>query len=162
MAQIRISGWCALWPWPWRYDLRSRSWHTHESWTIVWSIIQIQHGSEELWPGHRFRVWVQCDLGLGDMTMGEGHDTLLGHGQQLCEILYRSNMAVKSYGPGRHFMVFVHCEFDLGGMTLSHGHDIPVGHGQQLCEMLSRSNKAVRSYGLDTDFWYLCTMTLTF
>ena len=26
------------------------------------------------------------------MTFGQGHDTLLGHGQQLCEILSRSNM----------------------------------------------------------------------
>ena len=25
------------------------------------------------------------------MTFGQGHDTLLGHGQQLCEILSRSN-----------------------------------------------------------------------
>ena len=61
----------ALWPWPWRYDLGSRSWHTLESrTTIVWNIIQIQHGSENLWLGHRFWVWVHCDLGLGDMTLG--------------------------------------------------------------------------------------------
>ena len=53
MARTRISSICALRPWPWRYDLGSRSWHTLGSWTtIVWNIIQIQHGSEELWPGH--------------------------------------------------------------------------------------------------------------
>ena len=28
-----------------------------------------------------------CDLDLGDMTLGQGHDTPLGHGQQLCAIL---------------------------------------------------------------------------
>ena len=33
MARIRISSICALWPWPWRYDLGSRSWHTLGSWT---------------------------------------------------------------------------------------------------------------------------------
>ena len=32
------------------------------------------------------------------MTLSQGHDTLLGHGQQLCEISYRSNLAVGSYG----------------------------------------------------------------
>ena len=32
------------------------------------------------------------------MTLGEGHDTPLCHGQQLCEILSRSNLAVRSYG----------------------------------------------------------------
>ena len=50
---------CVLWPLPSRYDLGPMSWHTLGSLTtIVWNIIQIQHGSEELWPGHRF--WGMC------------------------------------------------------------------------------------------------------
>ena len=111
MAWTRISSMCALWPW--RYDLGSRSWHTLVSWTTIeWNIIQIQLGSEELWPRHRFPVCVHCDLDLGDMTLGQGHDT-------------------------------------------------PLGHGQQLCEIISRSDKGVRSYGQDTDFQYVCTVTLT-
>ena len=68
MARTQILGMCALRPWPWRYDLGSRSWHTLGSWTtIVWNIIQIQHGSKELWPGHGFWVCVHCDLDFGDM-----------------------------------------------------------------------------------------------
>ena len=31
------------------------------------------------------------------MTFGQGHSTPLSHGQQLCEILSRSNLAVTSY-----------------------------------------------------------------
>ena len=113
MARTRFLSICELWPWPWRNGLGSRSWHTLGSWTtIVWNIIQIQHNSEELWPGHG--IWV-C----------------------------------------------VHCDLDLQCMTLSQGHDIPLGHGQQFCKILSRSNMAVRSYGSDTDFWYVCTVTLT-
>ena len=48
----------------------------------------------------RTLIWVcvHCDLDLGDMTLGQGHDTPLGHGQQLCEIFSRSNMALRSYG----------------------------------------------------------------
>ena len=38
---------------------------------------QIQHGSEELLPGHTFWACVHCDLDLGDMTLGQGHDTPL-------------------------------------------------------------------------------------
>ena len=72
----------------------------------------LQHGSEDLWPEHGLWVCVHCDLYLEGMTLGQGHGTPLGHGQQLCEILYRSNLAL-------------------------------------------------RSYGLDTDFGYVCTMTLT-
>ena len=100
MAGTHILGMCALWPWPWRYDLRS--WHTLGSWTtIVWNITQIQLGSEVLWPGHTFWVRVRCDLDLGDMTLGQGHDTPLGHGQQLCEIFSRSDKWVRRYGPDK-------------------------------------------------------------
>ena len=38
---------------------------------------------------------MHCDLDLGDMTLGQGHDTPLGHGQQLCEILSRSEEVTK-------------------------------------------------------------------
>ena len=100
MARTRISSKCALWTWPWRYDLESTSWQTLGSWTtIVWNIIQIQLGSEELWPGHGFSVCVHCDLDLGDITLGQGHDTPLRHGQQLCEIISRSDKGVWSNGP---------------------------------------------------------------
>ena len=52
---LRIFGMCVLWPWPWKFDFGSRSWHTLGPWTtIVWNIIQIQHSSEELWPGHGY------------------------------------------------------------------------------------------------------------
>ena len=97
------------------------------------------------------------DIDIRDMTLGQSHDTTLGHGQQLCE-LYRSNIAVKSYG---RFWVCVHYDLDLKDMTLGQGHDTPFGHGQQLFEILSRSNVAVRSYDPDTDFGYMCTVTLT-
>ena len=53
MAHTRILGMCALWPWPLRYDLGSKSWHTLGSWTIiVWNIIQIGQVGTEWWPGH--------------------------------------------------------------------------------------------------------------
>ena len=86
------------------YNLESRSWHTLESWTtIVWNIIQIQLGTEELWPGHGFLVCVHCDLDLGGITLGQGHDTPLSHEQQSCEILSKSNLTLRSYGPDTDF-----------------------------------------------------------
>ena len=160
MAQIRISGMCSLWPWPWSYDLGSR------------------------------------------------HDPPLSHGQQLCEILSRSNMAVKSYDPDMDFVydwtvnlaleiwpwvkVMTHpsamdnncekyyldptwqwrvmarthifCYVCTLTLTLEVWPWIKVmthlGYGQQLCEILSRSNMAVRSYGPDMEFGYVCTVTL--
>ena len=59
------------------------------------------------------------------------------------------------------FWVRVHCDLDLVEITLGQGNSTPLGHGQQLCEILSRSNLAVRSYVPDTDFQYMCTVTLT-
>ena len=95
MARTQILGICTLWPWPSRYDLGSRSWHTLGSWTIIVWNIQIQLGSEELRPGHRFWVCVHCDLDLGDMTLGQGHDITLGHGQQFCEIIKMGQVGTK-------------------------------------------------------------------
>ena len=59
------------------------------------------------------------------------------------------------------FWVCVHCDHDLRDMTLGQGHDTPLGYGQQLCEILSRSNLAMKCYGTDTDFGYVCTVTLS-
>ena len=93
-----VLGMCALWPWPWRYDLGLRSWHTLGSWTtIVWNIIRIQLGSEELWPRHRFWVCVYYDLDLGDMTLGQVHDTPLGYGHQLCEISWHWGVMARTW-----------------------------------------------------------------
>ena len=103
---------------------------------------------------------MHCYLDLGDMTSGQGHDTPLSHGQRLCEILSRSNKAVRSYGLDTDFGC-VHYDLDLRGMTLGQGHDTPLDHGQQLCEILSRSNMAERGYDPDTDLGYVCTVTLT-
>ena len=72
-----------------------------------------------LWPGIRFWVCVHGDLGLECMTLGKGHDTLLGPGQQLCKILSRSNMAVRSCGTDTDFGVYAlwPWEFDLGSRS---------------------------------------------
>ena len=102
--------------------------------------------------------YVHCDLRLGDMTLGQGHDTTLGQGQQLCEIL-SSQLVSEKLWPRHRFSVHVH--FDLGDMTLGQSHDTSLGHGQQLREILSRSNLVVINYSPDMDFWYVCTVTLT-
>ena len=86
--------------------------------------------------------------------------------KQLSEILSRSNQCSEKLWPEHGFWVCVHCDIDLGDMTLgqgydSQGHDTPLSHEQRLCEILSRSNIAVRSCGLNTNFGYVCTVTLT-
>ena len=127
MARTQLFGMYALWPWHLRYDHRTRSWHNLGSWTIsVWNIIPIQHSSEDLWPGHWFSVYMymHCDLDLGDMTLGQGHDTPLGNGHQLCEIFSRSNVAVRSYGPdtdfGYVFIVTLTLEIWPWGKVMTH------------------------------------------
>ena len=127
MARTRISSMCALWPWPWRYDLGLRSWHTLGSWTtIVWNIIQIQFGSEELWPGHRFPVCVHCDLDLGSRPWHtlESWTTIVWN-------IIQIQSGSEELWPGHGFPVCVHCDLDLGDMTLGQGHNTPFGHGQQ-------------------------------
>ena len=62
-----------------------------------WNFIQIQHCSKKLWPGHRIWLRVHYDLDFGDMTLSQGH------GQELFEIVSRSNKAVRSYGQDMEF-----------------------------------------------------------
>ena len=63
---------------------------------IMWSFPYIETSyPERLWP------IVHCDLDLNDMS--QGHETLLGHVQQFCEILTRSKMAVRMNGPDSDF-----------------------------------------------------------
>ena len=60
---------CAQWPWPWRYDLRSRSWHIlGYGQQFSQNIFHIQQGSEELLPVHEFWACVHCDLDLGSRS----------------------------------------------------------------------------------------------
>ena len=179
MARTWISRMCALWPWPWRYDLGSRSWHTLGSWTtIVWNYIQIGQGSTKLWPGHDVNrrtdrrtervipiypqtpVYVHCDLDLG-YDLGSRSWHYLGSWTSIVWNIIQIQFGSEELWPGHGFTEYVHSGLDLGDMTLGQGHNTPLGHGQQLCEILSRSNLAVRSYGLDTDFQYVCTVTLT-
>ena len=82
------------------------------------------------------------------------------HLQFRSEILSRSNMAREELWPGHRFRVCVHCDLDLVDITFGPGHDTPLSHEKQWSETLSRSNMAVRSYGPDTDFWYVCNVTL--
>ena len=102
-------------------------------------------------PDTDFGVWVHCDLDLRDMTSGQGHDTPLSKGQQLCEILSWSNMAVRSYGLGMdlEYLCAVTLTFEVWPWP-GQGHYTPLNQGQQLCEILSRSDKWLPSYGPDT------------
>ena len=103
MARTRNLGMCALWPWPWRYDIRSRLWHTLGSLTtIVWNIIQIQHGSEELWAGHRFWVCVHCDLDLGRYDLGSRSWHILGSWTIIVWNIIQIGQGVKKLWPGHN------------------------------------------------------------
>ena len=44
-------------------------------------------------------MYMYFDLDFRYMTLGHGHDTPLGYGKQMCEILSRSDKGVRSYDP---------------------------------------------------------------
>ena len=120
--------------------------------TIVRNIIQIQHGSKDIWIWNRFWLYVLCHLSWR-YKLGQGHDTALGHTTIMWNII-KIQLHRKELWHIHTFWVCLHCDLDLGDMSW------PLGHGQ-LCEILSRSNMTARSSCQDTDFGYLCTATLT-
>ena len=93
------------------------------------------------------------------MTLVHGHDTPLVHGQQLCGILFRSNMAMRSYDPDTDFgyvcTVTLTSEIWPWVKVMTHPSVIDNKY-----EILFRFNLAVRNYGPDTDFGYVCPVTL--
>ena len=66
-------------------------------------IIDIKPKNREMIWTLIFSIFYLCGLDLGDMTDGQGHDTTLGHGQQLCDILSKSSFIVESYDPDRDY-----------------------------------------------------------
>ena len=149
---------------------------------IAWYMIKIQLGIEELWPGHSFRYmctvtltseilpwvkimthrwvmdnnWVKYYMHVKSPSLG-GRLPIF-HKLDMYDFI-KVTLGSKDFWPGHRFWVCVRC--DLDDMTLGQGHDTPLGHGQQLSTILSRSHLAVRTYGPDTDFEYVCTVTLT-
>ena len=82
-----------IWPWvkvvthPWVMDNNCVKYYPDTTWqweVMAWTRI--------------LGMCALCHLGLGDMTLGQGHETPLGHGQQLIDTLTRSDKGVWSYG----------------------------------------------------------------
>ena len=97
------------------------------------------------------------------MTLGQVYDTPLGHGQQLCEILSKSKLAMRNYGPDTDFWY----EFTV---TLTS----EIWPWFKVMTHLSvKNNKSVKYYldptwqfGIEElwpghGFWYMCSVTLT-
>ena len=59
------------------------------------------------------RLWVRVhrDLDFGDMTLSQGNDKPLAKGQEMWEILSRSNS--KELWPEHGLWQHVHCDLDL-------------------------------------------------
>ena len=149
--------------------------------TIVWYIIKIQHGSEELWSGHGFgyckhdyfrwgKISWKCwqDLSRG----GKFHDytpisLIKSHGfyfhAGVIFAIKATSRKTWKLPTHENFHIYSMCAlwpwpwiYDIGSRSWH-----PLGHGQQLCEILFRSSMAVKGYDRNMDFWYVCTVTLT-
>ena len=62
--------------------------------------------------------------------------------------------------PEHRFWICVHCDLDLGDMTLFQGYMTHPWAMDNSCEILSRSSMTVERYGQDTDFGWVCAVTL--
>ena len=157
MARTRIISICALWPWPWGCDLVSISWHTFGSWTTIeWKIIQIHGPDTDFW----YARTVTLTLEIWPCVKVVTHHWVM---ENNCVKYYPDSTLQFRLWPGHRSWVCA-CvswpwRYDL--VSRSQGHCTSFGHGKHLCEILSRSSMALKSYGPDTDFGYVCTMTLT-
>ena len=74
--------------------------------------------------------------------------------------MYNASYAEEQLHKFCDFFLCVQYDSDLGDMTLSQGHDRSLGHGQQMSEVSFKSKLPVKSYDANTEFRYVCTVTL--
>ena len=113
------------------------------------------------WPGHRFFVYarsVNLTLETRRCVKAVTHPWAM---ENNCVKYYPASTLQFRLWPGHRSWASVYCDLDLADMTLGQGHCTSFVHGKYLCEILSKSNMALRSYGPNTDFGYVCTVTLT-
>ena len=55
--------------------------HDPEGHDTMGDILSKSNMEVKLWPGRSFSVYVHGDLDFGYVTLAQGHDTPLGHGQ---------------------------------------------------------------------------------
>ena len=85
---------CKLWPWPWRYDPQWRSWYDcviyYQGPTWQCGVMALQGFGYVRTVTLTLKIWPSVKVMI---------DTPVGHGQQLCEILSRSDKWVRRYDP---------------------------------------------------------------
>ena len=84
---------------------------------------------------------VYCDLDLGKVTLGQGHDTPSQHKEYLIQIWKCNYNMLRKYGPDKQNSMQVYCDLDLGVVTLGQGHDTPSHHKEHSCQIWSSTNK---------------------
>ena len=62
------------------------------------------------------QIWLCVQYDLGDMIIGQGHETPLGHWQQMCEVITQIQFSVSNMKFG--FVCKCHLELRDTDMTL--------------------------------------------
>ena len=104
---------------------------------------------QELWPRCRFSVCVHCDIDLGSRPW-----QALGQGQQLCELLSRSNLTVRSKCQDKDIGYMCTLTLEIWPWDKVMTHPLVMDNDSANYES-DPTWHAVRSYGLDTDFGYV-------
>ena len=131
-----------LWPWPWSRDLESRSWHTvSPQGTFMPNMKLHKWRIGKIWSGQKNSMQVYRDLELGNVTLGQGHNTPSQQKEYLCQIWKCNYNMLRKYGPDKQNSMQVYCDLDLGVVTLGQGHDTPSHHKEHSCQIWSSINK---------------------
>ena len=91
-----------LWPWPWGRDLGSKSVHTvSPQGTFMPNMKLHKWRIGKIWSGQKNSMQVYRDLDLGNVTLGQGHDTPSQHKEHLCQIWKCNYNTLRKYGPDK-------------------------------------------------------------
>ena len=112
------------------------------------------YGQDKLIYGHFWPLNSKCDLDLGDIDVIISRDTPSNDGEQMCQMILKSDDERHSYGSDK--LIYGHfwplnskCDLDLGDIDVIISRDTPSNDGEQMCQMILKSDNERHSYGPD-------------
>jgi len=111
-------------------------------------------GPDKLIYGHFWPSNSNCDLDLGDIDVILSCDTQSNDGEQMCQMIFKSDNERQSYGPDK--LIYGHfwpsnsnCDLDLGDINVILSRDTPSYDGEHMFQMVLKSDNERQSYGPD-------------
>ena len=132
---------------------------SNDSEQMYWVILKSHnkwhsYGPDKIIYDHFWPLNSKCDLDLGDIDVILSRDATYNNGEQMSQMILKSDNEWHSYGPDKliygHFLPLnSKCDLDLRDIYVILSRDTPSNDGEEMCQMILKSDTERHSYGPD-------------